>query len=190
MKKTLLYSWLAAASCACLPVLALSQEVVHALTGTVSSINSAAKTITVFQDNGHNGVFNDFSGGKARYAFDKKLAQQTVEAASFSSQGAYAIVFYYGMIENPTVVAVKALGKGPFASTEGTIVTFNGRDHSISISDQSGAVKTFKLTADSVAEGDTGAVEASKLQARKGDHVRIVSQDVDGSSAALFIKDL
>jgi hypothetical protein len=185
MRKSLPFLVLLAA--ASLP--ASSQEVVHALTGTVSSIDSASKTITVFQDNGSQGVFTD-AGGKGRYAFDKKLAQQTTQAAAFSSQGAYAIVFYYGVIEHPTVVAVKSLGKGPFDSTEGAIDSFNSHDHSITVTDKSGALKTFKLAADSIAEGDTGAIEALKLQARKGDHVRIVSQVVDGAPTALFIRDI
>ena len=174
----------------CFAGTASAQEVVHALTGTVSSINSAAKTITVFQDNGNTGVFNQTSGQKAHVSFDKKLAQATTDAGAFTQQGAYAIVFYFGMLDNPTAVAVKALGKGPFASAEGTVTSFTSRDHSISISDQSGAVSTFKLSADSVAEGGAGAVEASKLQIRKGDHVRIVSATVDGALTALFIKDL
>ncbi len=168
---------------------ASSQEVVHALTGTVSAIDSPAKTITVFQDNGRSGVFTQSAGG-ARYVFDKKLAQLTTQPASFTGQGDYAIIFYYGVIDHPAVVAVRALGKGPFESIEGTLEGFNGRDHSVSIADSTGAVKTFKLTADTVAEGNMGAVEASKLQAHKGDHVRIVSQNVDGSPTVLFIKDI
>lgn len=186
MRKSLPFLVLLAA--ASLP--ASAQEVVHALTGTVSSIDSASKTITVFQDNGNQGVFTEADGGKGRYAFDKKLAQQTTQAGAFSSQGAYAIVFYYGVIEHPTVVAVKSLGKGPFDSTEGTIDSFNSHDRSITVTDKSGAAKTFKLAADSIAEGDTGAIEALKLQARKGDHVRIVSQVVDGAPTALFIRDI
>jgi hypothetical protein len=190
MKKSILHASLVAASCACLPVLASSQEMVHAFTGTVSSINSASKTITVFKDNGETGTFNEMANSKTRLSFDKKLAQETVNAASFTDQGAYAIVFYYGMMENPTVVAVKALGKGPFAASEGTITDFNSHDHSLSIADAAGKVSTFKLTSDSVAEGSTGAVEALKLPARKGDHVRIVSATVDGSPTALFVRDL
>jgi hypothetical protein len=168
---------------------ASAQEVVHALTGTVSAVNSAAKTITVFQDSGGKGIFTDSSGG-GRYLFDKKLAQLTTQPASFTGQGDYAIIFYYGVIDHPTVVAVKSLGKGPFESTEGTLEGFNGREHSLSITDSTGAVKTFKLTADTVAEGNLGAVEATKLQAHKGDHVRIVSQNVNGSLTALFIRDI
>lgn len=190
MRISLLCSVLLAASGISLPVAARSQEVVHALTGTVSSINSAAKNITVFQDNGTRGAFNLLSGGRTRYEFDKKLAQGTIEAASFNNRGAYAIVFYYGLLEKPTVVALKALGKGPFDSAEGTITSYSSRDHSLTITDKSGASRTFKLTAESVAEGDDGAIEALKLQAHKGDHVRIVSEMVNGAATALFVSDL
>ena len=34
-----------------------------------------------------------------------------------------------------------------------------------------------------------GAVEGVKMDAHKGDHVRIVSQMVDGSPTAVFIRD-
>ncbi len=190
MRISLLCLVLLAASGISLPVAARSQEVVHALTGTVSSINSTAKSITVFQDNGTQGVFNQLSGGRVRYEFDKRLAQGTIEAASFNKRGAYAIVFYFGFLENPTVVALKALGKGPFDSAEGTITNFSSHDRSLTITDESGDSRTFKLTADSVAEGDDGAIEALKLQAHKGDHVRIVSKIVNGAATALFVRDI
>src|SRR5579863_3335982 len=189
LRKSLFLTVLVGSLSVCLPVLAAAQEVVHALTGTVSAINTASKTITVFQDNGKNGVFNEFSGARSHLAFDKKLAQVTTDASAFNEQGAYAIVFYYGVLEDPTVVAVKPLGKGPFASSEGTVTSFNGHDHSLSVADNSGTVTTFRLSADSVAEGGAGAMEASRLQIRKGDHVRIVSATVDGVATALFVRD-
>ncbi|KAA6459218.1 hypothetical protein DYQ86_18360 [Acidobacteria bacterium AB60] len=190
MRKTFVYSCFLAASCGLLPVLATSQELVHAFTGTISSANSGSKTITVFRDGGAQGTFDEVTAGKTRYAFDKKLASQSVSANSFNEQGAYAVIFYIGMIENPTVVAVKPLGKGPFASFDGTVTSFNGHDHTIAITDQSGAAKTFKMNANTVAEGPMGAVEGFKLQANKGDRVRIVSDSEEGSPTALFIKDL
>lgn len=190
MRISLLCLVVLAASGISLPVAVRSQEVVHALTGTVSSINSAAKSITVFQDNGTKGVFQQLSGGRVRYAFDKNLAKGAIESASFNSRGAYAIVFYYGLLEDPTVVALKGLGKGPFDSAEGTITSFSSRDRSLTITDKSGASRTFKLTSDSVAEGDDGAIEALKLQAHKGDHVRIVSAVRNGAPTAVFVKDM
>ena len=190
MRKSIVYAFCVAAACGSLPVLASSQQVVHALTGTVSSINSAAKTITVFQDNGNTGTFEQFTGARSQVAFDKKLALVTTDPGAFSEQGAYAIVFYVGMMDHPNVVAVKPLGKGPFASSEGTVTNFSGKDRVLSVADQSGAVTTFKLTPESIAEGGAGAVEASRLNIRKGDHVRVVSTTVDGAAVALFVKDM
>ena len=164
-----------------------AQEVIHALTGTVSSINSD-KTITVFQDNGSKGVFEDMTSSKAHIAFDKRIKAETTAADAFKTKGAYAIVFYYGEADDRTVVALKSLGPGPFKSTVGTIGKFD-RAHSISVVDNSGTAQTFKISAATVAETDVGAVEGLKFQAQKGDHVRVVSAVVDGSPTALFVRD-
>jgi hypothetical protein len=43
---------------------ALAQEVVHALTGTVSSVDPTSKTITMFLDSGSQGTFKDMINQK------------------------------------------------------------------------------------------------------------------------------
>ena len=45
-------------------IAATAQEVVHALTGTVRSIDPASKTITIFTDNGSEGLFKDLMDPK------------------------------------------------------------------------------------------------------------------------------
>jgi hypothetical protein len=177
---------------ACLGSAAVSapaQEVVHALTGTVSTINSVSKTITVFKDNGSQGVFED-ANSKTRYSFDKKIAAESTAADAFNQQGAYVIVFYVGEIESPSVVALKSLGKGPFKSTEGTVEKFDGKGHSIAITDKSGAVQTFRIDPQTVAEGDLGVEEGFKFHAQKGDQVRVVSSSENGAATALFVRDM
>jgi hypothetical protein len=177
----------------CLGLIALpltAQEVVHALTGTVSSISSAAQTITVFQDNGSQAVFHEMTNAKRMpIEFDKRIAAGTTQASAFDKQGAYVIVFYYGGFDNQTVVALKSLGKGPFASTVGTVEKFD-RGRSISVKDESGSVQTFKIDPNTVAEGMAGVEEGSKFQAEKGDHVRVVSSTENGSPEALFVRTM
>ena len=168
-------------------VQATAQEVVHALTGTVSSIDDTAKTITLFQDNGSQSIFNDIGGSRTRYSLDKKVAAGTTAVNGFNKNGAYVIVFYFGNDDNRTAVALKNLGTGPFTSAVGTVAKFEGRTHTISVSDTSGAVQTFKINAETVAEGSLGVVEGFKFQAEKGDRVRVVSTTVDGSPTALFL---
>ncbi len=52
-------------------VAAASQEVVHSLTGTVTSIDASAKTITVYTDNRSKGLFKDRTNSNTSIEFDK-----------------------------------------------------------------------------------------------------------------------
>jgi hypothetical protein len=190
MRRTVLC---ACAFTGCLGLAAASlpaQEVVHALTGTVSAINSITKTMTVFQDNGSQGLFADASNPKMRFVFDKKIEAAATPANAFNTKGAYAIVFYVGEADSRTVVAVKSLGAGPFTSAVGTVEKFDGRDHSITIEDASGAAHTFKIDDQTIAEGAFGAEEGLKFHADKGDQVRVVSSKVDGTPTALFLREM
>jgi len=166
-----------------------AQQVVHALTGTVSSINKAAGTVDVLQDVGGDGIFQNPSNPKPRVSLDKKIEAGTVAADAFTDNGAYVIVFYYGGSEDRTVVAFKKLGAGPFSSTVGKVKKFE-RAHSISVQDESGAVQTFKLGTDTVAESYAGAVDGARFQVSGGDKVRVVSAVVDGSPTALFLRTM
>ena len=52
---------------------ATAQEVVHPLSGTVSSINPAAKTITIHTDDGSPGVFAVLTKSNVSLEFDKQV---------------------------------------------------------------------------------------------------------------------
>ena len=167
-----------------------AQEVVHALTGTVSSINEAARTITVFQDNGSQGVYDVLTNPKTHISFDKKIEAGTTAADAFKQNGAYVIIFYFGETENPTVAALKSLGTGPFTSTVGKVDKFESREHTISIEDKTGKVQTFKINAETVAETNRGAEEGLRFHAQDGDQVRVVSATEDGTPTALFLREM
>ena len=168
-----------------------AQEIIHALTGTVASIDSATKTISVLQDNGARGEFQLKANPKTRIAFDKRIEAGSIAAEAFDKQGAYVIVFfYYGQNDSRTVVAFKSLGTGPFGSAEGTVTKYDSHARTISVQDQSGKVQNFKLDAQTIGESNTGVVTGDKFHADKGDHVRIVSVGPDGDPTALFIRDL
>lgn len=168
---------------------AAAQEVVHALTGTVSSIDAASKTITLFQDSGSRGTFNEMTDHKTSLTIDKKLLATATPADDFSKKGAYVIVFYYGA-ETRTAVALRPLGTGPFTSAVGTVTKYEGHSHTITIKDDSGKEHTFKLAEDTVAEGGFGAVNGYKFQADKGDRVRVVADGSSGDTTALFVRQM
>lgn len=168
-------------------VAATAQQVVHALTGTVSSINSASKTISVFQDNGNQDSFSDATSSKAKLNIDKKVALDTTAADVFKKTGAYVVVLYYGNDTDRTAVALKSLGTGPFTSATGTVVKFEGK-RAISVQDSSGTTQTYKITQDTIGEGYLGAVDGYKFQVSKGDKVRIVASKDGPEATALFVR--
>jgi hypothetical protein len=165
----------------------MAQEVVHALTGTVSAIDPVGKTTTVFLDGGSEGVFKDMTNSKTSLSVDKKLLADATSVDTFKKNGAYVIVFYFGGTDARTAVAFRSLGTGPFTAMKGTVTKSESHERANSVEDKSGAIQTFKITADTVAEGYSGAVAGLKFQAQKDDHVRIVGTSQDGSLIALFV---
>jgi hypothetical protein len=164
-----------------------AQEVIHALTGTVSSIDRAAKTITVYTDNHSEGLFKDLTGPQERVEFDKKVRADATAADTFNRKGAYVIVYYFGDSNVRTTVGLRNIGSGPFTRSSGAVEKFEGKEHSISIKGQSGVVESFKITSDTVAETDTGVTEGLKFHPQKGDQVQVVATVANGSATALSI---
>jgi hypothetical protein len=187
MFKTFLCICVVAGSLFSAAIPATCQEIVHALTGTVSSVN-ADGTITMFQDNGSKGTFKVMSSSNTRISFDKKVAEEAKAAKEFKSQGAYVIVFYFGTDDNRTAVAVKTLGAGPFSSASGEVTNWNGHEQMISLTDKDGAVHSFKVGAQTIAETYRGVVNRSNFDIHKGDRIRLVSAKESGIATALFIR--
>jgi hypothetical protein len=171
-------------------VAATAQEVVHALTGTVRSVDPANRTITIFTDNGSEGLFKDLTNPKLKVDFDKKLRADTSNVDTFKGAGAYVIVFYFGDGDERTAVALRNLGSGPFTNDIGTVLRLEGREHLLFVKTKSGLVKSFKIGADTVAETDIGVTDGSKFQAQKDDPVRVVSSTVNGIATALFVRTM
>jgi hypothetical protein len=168
-------------------VQATAQQVVHALVGTVDSFNSTAMTLTVVNEDGIETTFKGLSNSKTPIEFDKALRADTTPVQSFNGKGTTAIVLFFGEGFERTAVALRSIGPGPFTKTVGTVVRFSGRDHSLSIKDNSGAEQTFKLAPETVAETRVGAVDGKKFQPDKGDRVRVTSSLVNGSPTAFFV---
>ena len=166
---------------------ASAQEVIHAMTGTVRSINTAQKSFTLFRDGGSLITFKVMTGSKTQIDKDEKILSDATSAETFDKKDAYVIVFYYGMADNPTGVAIRALGTGPFTATVGTVTSFNGRDELVSVKDESGAIRNYKIKADTVAESDFGVVEGFKIHPEKGGHIRVVGAVNKDGATALFL---
>ena len=171
-------------------IAATAQEVVHALTGTVRSIDPAGKTITIFTDNHSEGIFKELTNPNLKIDFDKKLRTDASTVDTFKGQGTYVIVFYFGDGDVRTAVALRKLGSGPFTNNLGTVVRLDGREHQLFIKNKSGLVQSFKISSDTVAETDIGVVNGFKFQPQRDAPVRVVATMVNGTPTALFVRTM
>ena len=168
-----------------------AQQVVHALSGKVRSINPTAKTIIIDTNDGSEGAFKDLSKTNMSLLFDKDIRSQSTPIDAFKDQGAQVIVYYFGGgfgANERTAVALKNLGSGQIEKSTGTLVHFN--KHKLTIKTASGAEETFEIGDDAVAETAVGAASAEKFDGEKGDQVRVLAMDDNGNKTLLFVRQM
>jgi hypothetical protein len=166
-----------------------AQEIIHALTGTVRSIGAADKSLVLFQDGGHEKMFKGSTDAKARATLHKKLGNEAISVDELKTEGAYVIVFYCGGGDEPTAVAVKDLGKGPFTAISGTVTKFDSHARSVTVQDETGTAQSFKISGDTVVEGSMGVVEGLKFSPEKGEKLRVVATKAADGGTALFLHE-
>jgi hypothetical protein len=168
--------------------MATAQEVVHALTGTVSAINPAAKTIKVDTGDGSEGVFQVIAKPKSSLEFSKDIRTESTPADQFAKTGAHVIVFYYGnsYVERKAI-ALLDLGAGPFTTTNGTVVKFEKHQHHLTIKDGSGAAQTFEIGPKTVVGTSFGPIDGNKFDPEKGEQLQVTAAPTGGTNMAVFI---
>jgi hypothetical protein len=181
--------YLVIAVCLCLlPSAAPAQEIVHALAGTVSSVDPTNKTIAVNTEDGSDGHFNDTAKAKSDIEFDKTLREESISPASFSKKGDEVVVYYFGdNFVQRTAVALQDLGTGPFDKETGTVVKYNRHDHLLTIKESSGTQQSFQIAANTPVETAMGVVEGAKYDPEKGEQLRVIT--ANGGNKALFIRE-
>ena len=173
-----------------LTLTATAQEIVHALTGTVTSINSAAKTIQVKTDDGSEGLFKVLTNANAPIDFEQKVRADAIPAASFTRTNTQVLVYYFGDGDERTAVALEDLGAAPLVKVPGTIVSFKRHEHLLTIKNASGRRLSFHLDDKTVAETAEGVTEGERLAPNKGDQVRVIAKSANGTETAVFIRDI
>jgi hypothetical protein len=169
---------------------ATAQEVIHALVGTISSVDSTAKIIAVTFDDGSEGHFKNMLDSHHKIVFDKSARTDAAAAADFKKTGEHVIVYYFGFGDLRTVIALRSLGPGPFTSSTGTVVSFSRKERSLSITDQSGQAESFEVAPDAVVNTDMGVAAGLDFRPAKGDSVRVTAAEVNGTSTTVFINTL
>jgi len=166
--------------------IASAQEVVHALTGTVTSMNPG-KTIQVDTDDGAEVDFKDLTKSNISLEFSKDLRAQATSADHFNTKGTHVIVYYFGEGDPMTAVALQGLPSAPLKRTIGTVVKFDRHQRVMTVESTPGGVQSFHIDPTTVVETAVGAVDGRKFDPQKRDQVRVTAASAQGTQTALFI---
>ena len=105
---------------------ASAQEIVHALSGTVTHIDPQSRTMQVKTNDGSEGSFSfPAAKGSTEVSFDRDVKDRTVPVDTFNKPDEQVIVYYYGNGSVRTAVAVQDLGTAPLDVVEGTVTKFD-----------------------------------------------------------------
>jgi len=190
MQRGWLRCFLISAFCCCVSISLSAQEVVHAVTGTVASIDQNARTITIKTDDGSEGLFKDLADERIQVDFNPKFRADATAAEEFTDKNARVIVYFIGDADVRTAVALRNLGAGPFTVMTGAVVSFEHGKHTFSMINSSGVVESFKISNNTVVEGSLGAQEGSTFHPTNGDRVQVTATTANGTAEALFVNTM
>jgi hypothetical protein len=177
---------LAFVSAACSAIYA--QEIVHAVTGVVTSVDPADNSITIKTNDGSAGVFRYQKGGKTDLVFDKEVRNGTTEPAGFNKIGDHVVVYYVDMgFVDRTVVALKDFGPSTLKAASGTVV--KTKHHEIVLKTDTGATQSFEIARDASAETPQGVVSGFKYDVDPGTKVTVRYTEEGGRMIAQFIRN-
>lgn len=171
-----------------LPLAAHSQMIVHAVSGTVKSVDSKAKTITVAVDQGDDMQFKIQSGATPALSFDPVLRGDAVDAGKFNGSGDFVVVYFYGFDSDRTAVAVKDFGKRQLEKLTGTVTSYDKHNHAVTVRTTDGKTETLPLDNKAVVDTGMGLESGRKFDPSKGDNVRVTATDSNGKNVAVFIR--
>jgi hypothetical protein len=169
--------------------LCLGQEVIHAVTGVATKVDSTAHTITLTTNDGSEMVVRDEASNHPSYDFDKSLRAEAVDSSTFNKQGDRVILYYFGDGWQRRAVAVKDLGPAPLKLTTGEITHWDKHHHQITIKAADGSKQTFQLDDKTVVDTPMGVVNGDKFDAHNGDQISIKYLDKSGNNEAVFLSE-
>jgi hypothetical protein len=166
---------------------AFCQEMIHAVSGTVTAIHPKIGMIEIATDDGSSGHFNCAKTSGVSYDFDKSVKADATEAGKFTGTGAHVIVFYFGDGDVRTAVALQLLTGAPIKTITGTVVKFNRHQHLLTIKNSAGDEESFSMNSKTVTDTMTGVADDFKYDFDKGQSVQVTASAAKGIEAALLI---
>jgi hypothetical protein len=169
------------------PSIAIAQQRVHALSGTVTAIDPKIQMTEIDTDDGSSGHFQWITKAIGPIDFDKSVSADAIAADKFTTLQTHVIVYFCGEEEVRTLVALRDLGAGPLANRTGTVVKLDRHEHLLTIKNSKGGEESFHLDPKTVVDTEFGVATNYKFDLSKGTQVRVLATQANGSQTALLI---
>ena len=168
--------------------IARAQQCIHAVSGTVTSINAKIGMMDIETDDGTSGHFRWIKASDGSISFDKAVRADSTAADKFTTTGNHVIVYYFGEGTVRTAVALHNLGDGSMDKSTGRVVNLNRHDHLLTIMDSTGTELSYHLDPKTVTDTASGVSQGFKFDLSKGASVRVIAAiPATGSGTALLI---
>jgi hypothetical protein len=176
---------------ACLVVFALAgtlqaQEVVHAVSGVVATVNPAMNSMFVKTNDQSDGNFVYKKNLRADIEFDKSIRDGTVQPDGFNKVGDHVVIYYINQGAHREIVAMKDFGPSGLSVAAGTVV--KSKHHMVTIKTDKGATQTFDIAKDSSAETSMGVVSGLRFDPDDGQRITVRYTADNGANTAQFIR--
>jgi hypothetical protein len=169
------------------PSIAIAQQRVHALSGTLKTIYPKIQMTEIDTDDGSSGHFQWLKKSDGAIDFEKNVSADAIAADKFTTKDTHVIVYFCGEGEVRTIIALRDLGAGPLANSTGTVVKLDRHEHLLTIKNSKGGEESFHIDPKTVADTEYGVATNYKFDLSKGTQVRVLSTQANGSQTALLI---
>jgi hypothetical protein len=167
-------------------------DVVHAVAGIITKVDSAAKTITVKTADGAQHVFRYTEATSIRAAHEGAKAAKTgtVDTYMAGKEGTHAIVHYTSNGADETAIHVEDFGQRSMHVGEGTITGVDNTARTISLKAEDGTASTYRVAKDATVDTEHGITKDSKLVAKRGEKATVHYTDEAGKKVVHLFKSL
>jgi hypothetical protein len=186
------FLFLIAASSAIAQDVGKGGDVVHAMAGVITKLDSAAKTITLKTVDGTEHVFKYTAKTSVHAAQEGEKAAKTgtVDTYMAGKEGTHAVIHYTGEGADETAVHVEDLGHDSLQVGHGTVTGVDKAARTVTIKAEDGTESTYHVAKDATIDAEHGVTKGSELIAKKGEKVTVHYTDEAGKKVVHLFKHM
>jgi len=173
-------------------VLAEDTDVVHAVGGVVTKVDSTAKTVAVKTADGSEQVYKYTAKTTVHASKEvaKGVSTASVDTYLAGKEGTHVVVHYTVEGADKTAVGFEDFGKDGLKVSKGTVTHVDHAAHTVTIKTEDGTEETYHVAKDVAVDTEHGVVKGVETSTKEGEHVTVHYTESAGRKVAHLIKHL